>query len=422
MSSKDLTVLPQTDMKFGWMLATLCLIAYLPAFNNGFISDDYVILERLSAIKENPWYLFSIPPDNFRSTTYAVFGLSLTAFGYHSGFFYAFTILVHFGNSVLLGILIHLVTGRSRTAVLAATLFAVFQNPQEAVMWLAGMNDALLGFCVLGALILQLRGRYLLGSLAYLAALFSKETAPILLPLLVLCDYSMAGKVKFRRHYWYLIIPTLAFSILFIYLMSRNVMLTHGLYAFKAHAFLVLGRSFHRLVFPWLYVAILVFVLHERRGPPPALGTGIAWMAIGLLPYIFLTYQNHVPSRHEYLASMGLAWALAVLLDNLSSARWRQTFVIAFIVINITYLWLVKDAQFERRASPTSQLLDHLRTNPPGRLLITGFPLNPWVAKMTARLVPGWQPEMLAIDESVEACKDCRKLKWNPKSENYESQ
>jgi hypothetical protein len=235
-----------------------------------------------------------------------------------------------------------------------------------------------------------------------------------------LCDYSMAGKVKFRRHYWYLIVPTLVFSILFIYLMSRNVMLTHGLYAFKAHAFLVLVRSFHRLVFPWLYVAILVFVLHERRGPPPALGTGIAWMAIGLLPYIFLTYQNHVPSRHEYLASMGLVWALAVLLDNLSSARWRQTFVIAFIVINITYLWLVKDAQFEQRASPTTQLLDHLRANPPGRLLITDFPLNPWIAKMTARLAPGWQPEMLAIDESVESCNDCRKLRWNPKTENYE--
>lgn len=410
------------DLKFGAMLATLCFIAYLPALNNGFISDDYVILERLRALKENFWYLFSIPPDNFRSTTYMFFGLLVTAFGYHSGFFYACTILVHFGNSVLLGKLIHLLTGRSRTAILAATLFAAFQNPQEAVMWLAGMSDALLAFGVLGALILQLKGRYLLGALAYSAALFSKESAPILLPLLFLCEYSTAGKVTFRRRYWYLIILSLVFSILFIYLMSRNVMLTHGLYAFRADAFLVLGRSFHRLVFPWLYLATLVFVLHVRRSPPPALGIALAWMAITLLPYIFLTYQNHVPSRHEYLASMGLAWALAVLLDNMNGARLRQTFVIAFTFVNIAYIWLVKDAQFERRAAPTSQLLEHLRTNPPGRLLITDFPLNPWIAKTTARLAPGWQPEMLAVDESVEPCKDCRKLRWNSKTEKYESQ
>jgi hypothetical protein len=418
--SKDLTVLPQRDMKFGCVLATLCFVAYMPAFNNGFISDDYVILERLRALKENFWYLFSIPPDNFRSTTYVFFGLLEAAFGYHSAFFYAFTILVHFGNSVLLGKLIHLVTGRTRTAILAATLFAVFQNPQEAVMWLAGMSDALLGFSVLCALILQLKGRYLLGALAYLAALFSKESALILLPLLVLCEYPTARKVAFRRHYWYLIIPSLVFSILFIYLMSGNVMLSHGLYAFRVHAFLVLGRSFHRLVFPWLYLAILAFVLHARRGPPPALGFGLAWMAIALLPYIFLTYQNHVPSRHEYLASMGLVWALAVVLDNMNSARLRQTCVIAFIIVNIAYIWLVKDAQFERRAAPTSQLLEYLRANPPGRLLVSGFPLNPWIAKMTARLAPGWQPEMLAVDEALETCNGCPKLRWNSKTESYE--
>jgi hypothetical protein len=274
----------------------------------------------------------------------------------------------------------------------------------------------------LGALILQLKERYLPSALAYSVALFSKESAPILLPLLVLCEYSTTGKMKFRRHYWYLIIPSLVFSILFIYLMSSNVMLTHGLYAFSAHAFLVLGRSFHRLVFPWLYLATLVFVLHARRSPPPSLGIGLVWIAIGLLPYVFLTYQNYVPSRHEYLASMGLAWALAMLLDNLNSARLRLTFVVAFIIVNITYLWLVKDAQFERRASPTTQLLDHLQANPPGRLLITDFPQNPWIAKMTARLAPGWQPEMLAVNESVETCTDCRKLRWNSKTENYESQ
>jgi hypothetical protein len=110
-----------------------------------------------------------------------------------------------------------------------------------------------------------------------------------------------------------------------------------------------------------------------------------------------------------------------VLLDNMNSARLRQTFVVAFIIVNIAYIWLVKDAQFERRAAPTSQLLEHLRANPPGRILITDFPLNPWIAKMTARLAPGWQPEMLAVDEAPDTCNDCPKLRWNSKRERYES-
>ena len=43
------------DLKFALVLGILCFIAYLPALNNGFISDDYVILERLRALHENVW-------------------------------------------------------------------------------------------------------------------------------------------------------------------------------------------------------------------------------------------------------------------------------------------------------------------------------------------------------------------------------
>ena len=45
-----------------------------------------------------------------------------------------------------------------------------------------------------------------------------------------------------------------------------------------------------------------------------------------------------------------LTWALPVLLNSLDRVRLRQVFVVAFIAINIGYIWFVKDPQYEERA------------------------------------------------------------------------
>ena len=93
--------------------------------------------------------------------------------------------------------------------------------------------------------------------------------------------------------------------------------------------------SLHGLMFPWFYLGVLAFVISQRRWLPRETGMGLAWMTISLLPFVFLAYQNHVPSRHEYLASMGLAWALSTLLANMAPARFRLGFIVGFAAINI---------------------------------------------------------------------------------------
>ena len=178
--------------------------------------------------------------------------------------------------------------------------------------------------------------------------------------------------------------------------------------------------SLHGLMFPWFYLGVLAFVVSHRRWLPRETGMGLAWMVISLLPFVFLAYQNHVPSRHEYLASMGLAWALSTLLANMAPARFRLGFIVGFAVINIAYLWMVKDPQFVRRAAPTTRMLEQLCAHQPGPLLVLDFPLNPWMARMTARLAPGWRPDMIRVDEPRAACPDCRVLRWNRTTENFE--
>src|SRR5262249_48514348 len=183
-----------------------------------------------------------------------------------------------------------------------------------------------------------------------------------------LIEVSMTRQLRFRRQHFYLLIPTLIFSAVFIYTISANYMVGGGIYGFGPRAFLVLAVSLHRLMFPWFYAGVLAFVILQRRSLPRETVMGLAWMTISLLPFVFLAYQDHVPSRHEYLASMGLAWALSTLLANMALARFRLVFIVGFAAINIGYLWLVKDPQFVRRAAPTDRMLEQLRAHQPGPL------------------------------------------------------
>jgi len=401
------------------LLFGLCLIAYSPTFNNGFISDDFIMLDWVEQWEEDFLFFFRMVPDVFRITGYAAFRILKGVFGYRPEFFYAFSILVHVLNAVLLWKLLERLSGSRRVAVLAAVLFAVFQNPQEAIKWMAALADALAGFCVLAALLFWLKEKFLWSSLFYLAGLFSKESAVVVILLIPLLEFSARRKLTLRNEHLYLLMPLLLFLVVFAVTTSSNYMLADGYYAFGPRGLLVLGITLHRLMFPWLYVAILCYLVTQRRQLPGELASGLIWMTIGLSPFIFLTYQNHIPSRHQYIGSMGLVWAVAVLLEQLDRKRLRQALIAAFILINIGYQWYVKDPQFERRAAPTNRLLEQLRRHPPGPLLLVDFPMNPWMARMAAKMVSGWQPDMMRINLPSDSCPDCLQLRWNEATQEF---
>jgi hypothetical protein len=411
---------PQRGWKLALLLVCLCTIAYLPALNNGFISDDYVMLEWAKTWQKDFSFLFKIVPDVFRLTTYIFLGLLQWMFGYRHEFYYGFTILVHTLNCVLLYWLIDRITGSRKVAVMAALFFAVVQSPQEAVMWVAAMACELGALCMLGTLLLWLRGRFIASALCYLIGLFSMESTLVTLLLLPLLEFFTQRKLTFRRGYWYFLVPTILFAVVFLTTISNNYQVTAGTYRFGAHGLWVLVVSLHRLMFPWLYLAVLLVAASRRQFSFGELKGPFLWMVITLLPFIFLTYMNHVPSRHTYVPAMGLVWALATQLSSLEMARLRQAFIVAFIAVNIGYIWLVKDAQFVERAAPTAQLLERMQRHPPGRLMITNFPLNPWIAKMATRLVPGWEPEMIFVNEQAGGCPDCLQLRWNVNAWSYD--
>ncbi len=416
------------SMKWGWLkndasaallLAGLCVIAYLPSFNNGFISDDYVILGRLDSLTHNFLYLFSVPPECFRLTSYISFGLLRFLFGYYSECYYAFSLLLHITNALLLWKLLTRITQSSRIGLLAGMLFATAQGHQEATMWLAAMNEALLGLCLLAGVLLWEKGRLVWSATAYVAGLFSKESALVYVALLPLLVWPSKGSKQFRRGYTLILGVSAAFAVLFYRLAADNFMLGAGTYALTWHAAPVFLLSMHRLMFPWMYAAVVLHLV-QRRGLKnlQTAGRGLAFAAFALFPYIFLTYQNHITSRQEYLASMGIAWALAILMQGLQNRNLRRAFLLIFVVANISYIW-IKDRQFEQRAAPTNRLIEQLKLCRPQDIAILDFPANPWIAKITARMVPGWQPDMIHVNPSASECAACPALRWDPHKEQY---
>ena len=400
------------------LLWLVCVGVFWPAFDNGFISDDFVFLERVDKWLHNPFYLLQIPPENFRSTTYLAILLLKKIAGYQPWAFYLFTMSLHALNAFLLDRLLFQVSGKSSISLLAALLFVAFQNPQEALLWFGGMHELLLGFFALASLLFWAKGRPTLSLIFYCGALFSKESAVVLLGLIPLVEIWQEGRFRIRRAYFYLFIPTLIFVALFAWSFESNSLIDGEFYALGTHALWVWVKSLHRLAFPWLYGFGLAVWL-GRQSPPVTLWPGFAWVAMALLPYVFLTYQDHVPSRHEYLASLGVAMLLSILLHGFQRSHIRQGLVAVFLLANAAYILLVKDRQFEERAAPTTQLIEVLERRAPGQIRIVDFPYNPWIAKLTTRLVAGWKPEMIVAGQGQD-CPDCVSLRWNRESGSYD--
>jgi hypothetical protein len=405
-----------TRRLFPALLAAACLVGYFPALNNGYIADDYVILEWAGKFFAHPGFLFSVPPQNFRMTSYVVFELSKRLLGYNSAALYAINIAFHFAACFLLWRLL-LRFEDELTAGLATLLFAVFQAPQEAVMWLAAMNETISAIFILATLILWTRGKHAFALLCYSLALISKESAPIVLLLLPLVQWRRREPL-FPRAYALYFIPTAIFGIVFLTTWATNSMIHYHIYAVSPQAVVVLLLSLHRLLWPWMYIFVaLAWIWGSFRPTLRGASIAVGAIAVPMLPYIFLTYDRHLPSRQLYLASMIFMVILTGLVRKIKIAELRTALVAVFCLWNVFYLASKKDQQFLERAAPTTALLRELQSRSPAHIRIEGFAYPEGdIAKDVAFVVPGWNRDLIDVGGN---CSDCVVLRWDPAQKTY---
>lgn len=201
------------------VLAALAI--YLPAFSNGFVWDDPLVLQQLRAIRSVGDLVVlppAIPRYYFRPLIFVSYLSDRTLGGEAPYWFHASVIGWHALNTLLVFLLgRRLFPNDWLVASGGALLFAVYPAHVESVAWMAGRSDVIACTFVLLTILLAMRreqpwSAWAAGGAALLA-LFSKELAVVVLLLVPLLD--LMGT---RRLYWLRYIPlVIAAAIYFIF-------------------------------------------------------------------------------------------------------------------------------------------------------------------------------------------------------------
>ena len=399
-------------------LAAVSVLAYFPFQTLPFISDDYTQIW-LSRIYGPPSGWGELARDALyrcRATSLILtHGLDL-AFGLWPPAYFVTGLFLHILNTWLVYALGLWRSVGYRISIPAAYIFAVRSGQQEAVVWHAASPELLVLAFVLATVLawaawLQAGRRSALfyaGSLlAFSLALLSKESAVSAVGFLVLVGVvERSSLIHLARP----LIPFILLSLIYaggIFLGRQDHLhLRDGTFSVAAQWWVTLPHSFARMVWFWGVLAAVVLA-SLRMFRHRMVGFGVAWMVIGLLPYSFLLYMNRVPSRHTYMAGVGISLFIA---SAYLSVRDREplfrravlsaTLGLAFLVHNCAYLWLRKLPQYERRAAVSEQFLSYAREHP-GLIRVRCYPGSAWTAKHSAHMVLG-RPLDSVVDATVE--------------------
>ncbi|MBI3679135.1 MAG: hypothetical protein HY235_01820 [Acidobacteria bacterium] len=390
-------------------LAILATLPYIPALSLPLISDDYLViaLSRHYGPMDGWPDLLRDPLYRNRATSlvltywvYLLFGLKPLVYGAVSVLFHIFNtwLVFAFGACKVIG---------WRMAAVAAAFFAVYEGHQEAVIWFSALPELLVFFFGLCALLAWLRwvceGSRLWFAAAltgYALALFSKESAVALVPLL-LCAY-LTPQANRRR----VLLGLLPFFLLTgIYAglvfsgQSGNHHFRDGTFHWNAPFWITLGNSVGRLLWFWGLLSMAALVLWRPSHWKLWAAVAFGWMVITLTPYSFLTYMTRVPSRHTYMASAGLALLVAVAILHFERRRWIGAAIGALLVAhNCGYVWIYKQRQYVARAAPTEALI-RVVSQADGPVFVESFPYSRSIAEYTVELMTGKPRTVLLFDE-----------------------
>jgi hypothetical protein len=405
---------------FAYLLAVclLCTLPYWRSLGLPPISDDYlqVWLGRHYGPMEQ-WHLLA--QDSLyrcRATSIWLTGVTEAVFGFSTVVFNLQSMLLHALNVALIILL-----GRWRPigftlSVPAALLWGLLERHHEAVMWYAALPEQLVFFFVLLALLCWLEWwqsgklRFYAGAIfAFLLALLSKESAVILCPLLALPALFDVGRWREALvkaiPFWLLSLVYFTFNIL---TRNDNLHWNDGTFQLGFHFIPVIVNSTARLLFPWGFAALAVLLVQRKKVRPALLIAAVVWIPICLAPYAFIAYQPRVPSRHVYLASLGVALIIAMAFQIIYSHRrlLAHALLVVYLFANTSYVWIFKHDQFMQRALVTERLVESAaklsaeKSNP--RLQVFCFPLAPEIAVIALSHHLGLRESDIVVNKSSE--------------------
>jgi len=398
-------------------LALLCVLAYASLISLPLFEDDYPILTqaRTAWSAGGAFGVLHDPIFRVRATTYWAMILLWHVFGVRGAGYHLASLALHIANTWLVFAVCRKLPRIQPAAFWAAAFFAVAEGHQEAIVWFTAINELwqfFFGACALWCWLQAASGSRVrlaqaAGVAAFALALLSKESAIVWLPALV----ATAPWSRWQRAL-ILLAPYLALAVLAVVSIAAtraySFRFSDGSFSLAAPFWITWPRGISRILWIWGFVAgALLFRYRRERDLWMPAAAALAWIAVGLAPYSFLTYSTQIPSRQTYLASAGLAvlvgLATARLFREGPGGRRIAVALLALMVVhNAGYLWTKKRAQFVERARPTEQLIAFARSAS-GPIWVRCFPLSRFTAEEAVRLAAGREPSSLvwSADEAA---------------------
>lgn len=404
-----------------WLAAYVCLCCTLPYWRSlslPAISDDYiqVALGRQYGSFAGFEALAADPLYRCRATSLWLTGMTEALFGFSPIVLNLQSLLLHICNVALIVSFGQFSQIGYKVSILAAFFWGLNERHHEAVMWYASIPEQLVLFFMLIAFAALLKWweedqpvYYAASVGAFVLALMSKESGVVFCAL-------FGVLVVYQRRRWRRVaraaIPFLAISVIYFAfnLKSRENHLhwNDGTFEFGWHFLPVIANSAARLFTLWGVAAVGALVYFRKsidwRGPLLAL----AWIPVALAPYAFVVYQPRVPSRHVYLASIGIALILAFAVIKLLPMRKTVNAILAaYLIFNTGYIWFYKHGQFVERAEVTERMIVDAKAlvgqHGMRPIRVSCFPLAPEIASIALKERLGIEPGLVSIVRALDS-------------------
>lgn len=373
-------------LRDSWAYIAVLVVAVIAVYGQT-LSFDFVTYDDYELVVENEGFLSAWPNALTAFTTHA-FTSHRAASGYYRPLllisyiadykvwglnpmgFHATNLLLHLAAVLVVFALCRRLSGEDLPSLAGALLFALHPVQSEAVGWVAGRNDVLLGLFVAAMALAYVRYRQseapkirdlALALLFFACALFTKESAAFYLLLLPLIDLACTGGTLPGLLRWNSVRSFLPFTgVLGLYLAARTAAIGEIVGAEKLYGatpFWQRVTGFPELVtehlrlmlvpaglsvahpvdalfwnaMPWNIVswavvaaALALAVWSWRRDRVVALG--LSWIGVGLLPVMnIIPLAVPILEHRLYVPLAGAAVAVAALLVRLRRAPLFRT-------------------------------------------------------------------------------------------------
>jgi hypothetical protein len=430
-------------------LVLAAVVPYLPTLDDYFVQDDFGVVWLLSqkpAFYFPRWFvstwmddIWGFTPDEVRPFPAVSYQIA-AAFGAASPIpNHVINIAFHAVNALLVLAIARRAAGLAeRPALFAAVVFAVLPMQTESVAWVTGRVDSMPACFYLAAFLLYARWRadrrqtnYGWSVAMCFVALFTKQNAMTLGPALVLYDLVVVRirvrpPLRWLRPYVPFAMLTIGYMalryVLFGEVAREGMMTTERVHTFLTDASVHLRRMMfgepgvamsgaRAAAIAAGIAAVLVAGLRPSaraaRLARPAAYFAIVWLFLAIAPTVVAGYAS---PRHMYLASVGWAIALGVVLEIATSAasRWVRIggvtvagVVLAAYAVQLgagISTWGTR-AAVSRRA--VADIEREARAAPPGTLVLAGAPRRSWEFSLPYALRPPFTGEDLTRRVSV---------------------